>query len=356
MRGSTVLTQLLPATIPSPEQGVWFLGPVPIRAYALCIVLGVVVCLWLSERRWQQRGGRAGLVYDVAVWAIPFGLVGARLYHVLSTPEAYFGADGSLVNVLYVWRGGLGIWGAVLLGAVGAWIGTRRAGVRLPVFADAVAPGIVLAQAIGRWGNWFNQELFGRPTDQPWGLEIDPLMRPVGFEQFSTFHPTFLYEFFWNIGVAVLVITVDRWLRLGHGRAFALYVALYTLGRGWIEMLRIDDAEVIGPLRLNVWTSIIVFALAVAYLVVVGRLRPGRETSVSLPGREPVAESGSVKTVGAGASEHPAAKTGKAADGTAEKTGDETADQTADEESATGETAAAEPSAGATPADRKVER
>lgn len=356
MRGSTVLTQLLPATIPSPEQGVWFLGPVPIRAYALCIVLGVVVCLWLSERRWQQRGGRAGLVYDVAVWAIPFGLVGARLYHVLSTPEAYFGADGSLVNVLYVWRGGLGIWGAVLLGAVGAWIGTRRAGVRLPVFADAVAPGIVLAQAIGRWGNWFNQELFGRPTDQPWGLEIDPLMRPVGFEQFSTFHPTFLYEFFWNIGVAVLVITVDRWLRLGHGRAFALYVALYTLGRGWIEMLRIDDAEVIGPLRLNVWTSIIVFALAVAYLVVVGRLRPGRETSVSLPGREPVAESGSVKTVGVGASEHPAAKTGKAADGTAEKTGDETADQTADEESATGETAAAEPSAGATPADRKVER
>jgi len=272
-----VLTALLPASVPSPDQGVWYLGPVPLRAYALCIVLGVVACLWLSERRWRARGGRPGTVYDVAVWAIPFGIVGARIYHVLSSPDAYFGEDGSLVAALYVWRGGLGIWGAVAFGAVGAWIGCRRVGVRLPPFADAVAPGIVLAQAIGRWGNWFNQELFGRPTDLPWALEIDPLSRPVGFEQFETFHPTFFYEFGWNLGVVALVIWADRRFRLGHGRAFALYVAAYTVGRVWIEALRIDDAEILGPFRLNVWTSIIVFVLAAAYLVVVGRLRPGRE-------------------------------------------------------------------------------
>ena len=280
-----VLTTLAPAVIPSPDQGVWYLGPLPIRAYALCIVAGVVLCLWLGERRWRERGGPAGTVYDVAVWAIPFGLVGARLYHVLSSPDAYFGPDGSLVQALYVWEGGLGIWGAIALGAVGAWIGVRRAGVKLPPFADAVAPGIVLAQAVGRWGNWFNQELFGRPTEVPWALEIDPFNRPTGYEQFSTFHPTFLYECLWNLAVVAVVIWVDRRRRLGHGRAFALYVALYTLGRTWIEALRIDDAEMIGPFRLNVWTSVIIFVLAVAYIVVVGRRRPGREDSVY---RDPV--------------------------------------------------------------------
>ena len=281
------LAELVPATIPSPEQGVWYVGPVPIRAYALCIVAGVVACLWLSERRWKQRGGPAGTVYDVAVWAIPFGLVGARIYHVLSSPDAYFGADGSLLDALYIWRGGLGVWGAIAFGGVGAWIGCRRAGVKLPPFADAAAPGIVLAQAIGRWGNWFNQELFGKPTDVFWALEIDPLNRPAGFEQFSTFHPAFLYEFLWDLGVVVLVILVDRWRRLGHGRAFALYVAAYTTGRVWIEALRIDDAEIIGPFRLNVWTSIVVFVLAVAYIVVVGRRHPGRETSVYRDERGP---------------------------------------------------------------------
>ena len=281
------LTGLVPASIPSPEQGVWYVGPVPIRAYALCIVAGVIACLWLSERRWRERGGPAGTVYDVAVWAIPFGLVGARIYHVLSSPDAYFGENGSLLDALYIWRGGLGIWGVVALGGVGAWIGCRRAGVKLPPFADAAAPGIVLAQAIGRWGNWFNQELFGKPTDVFWALEIDPLNRPVGFEQFSTFHPAYLYEFLWDLGVVVLVILVDRWRRLGHGRAFALYVAAYTAGRVWIEALRIDDAEMIGPFRLNVWTSIVVFVLAVAYIVVVGRRHPGREISVYLDERGP---------------------------------------------------------------------
>jgi len=278
---------VLLAAIPSPDQGIWYLGPVPIRAYALCIVAGAVVALWLGDRRFQARGGRPGTVYDIAVWAIPFGLVGARLYHVVTTPELYFGEDGSLVDALYVWQGGLGIWGAVALGGVGAWIGCRRAGVRLPAFADAVAPGIVLAQGIGRWGNWFNQELFGRPTDLPWALEIDPANRPLDYAEQATFHPTYLYESLWDIGVAVVVIVVDRRRRMGHGRAFALYVALYTLGRAWIEELRIDESLHPLGIRLNVFTSLVILVLAVAYIVVSARMRPGREASPHRDGWQP---------------------------------------------------------------------
>ncbi len=274
---------LVPATIPSPDQGVWHLGPLPIRAYALCIVAGVVVALWLGERRWVARGGRAGTVGDIAVWAIPIGLVGARLYHVATNPELYFADGRDPWAAFYVWQGGLGIWGGIAFGALGSWIGARRAGVRLPAFGDAVAPGVVLAQAVGRWGNWFNQELFGRPTDLPWALSIDPANRPAGFEQYATFHPTYLYESLWDVGVALLVLWADRHYRLGHGRAFALYVAAYTVGRGWIEHLRIDDANLVLGLRLNEWTSLVVFVLASTYVVVVGRLRPGREEVVQRP-------------------------------------------------------------------------
>jgi prolipoprotein diacylglyceryl transferase len=199
---------------------------------------------------------------------------------VITDYELYFTAGQDPVAALYVWQGGLGIWGAIALGGVGAYIGCRRAGIRFPPLADALAPGIAVAQAVGRWGNWFNQELFGRPTTLPWALEIDPQNRPEGYEQYSTFHPTYLYEFIWDLGVAGVVIWADRRFRLGHGRAFALYVAAYTLGRGWIEYLRIDTANHIAGLRLNVWTSIIVFLLAVAYLIWSARRRPGREESV----------------------------------------------------------------------------
>jgi len=279
--------------IPSPSQGVWYLGPVPIRAYALAILAGIVAAVWITMKRWQARGGDPDDVLEIAFWAVPFGIVGGRLYHVISTPDPYWGENGDPVSALYIWQGGLGIWGAVALGAVGAWIGCRRLGVRLPAFADALAPGLLVAQAIGRLGNWFNQELFGAPTTLPWGLEIDPAHLPVDpatglqYAEGTLFHPTFLYEMVWNLGAAALLIWLDRRYRLGHGRVFWAYVALYTLGRVWIEMLRIDTAEMVLGLRLNVWTSIVLGLGALVAFVVVGRLRPGREDGVELPGRPP---------------------------------------------------------------------
>ena len=271
---------LLPGTIPSPPDGIWYVGPVPLRAYAACIILGVIVAIWLGERRWVARGGRSGTVSDLAVWGVPFGLVGARIYHVATNPELYFGAGQSPVQALYVWQGGLGIWGAVALGALGSYIACRRAGARFAAMADALAPAILIAQAIGRWGNYFNQELFGSPLDAPWGLEIEPGNRPAEYAEFATFHPTFLYESLWCLAAAALLLWADRRFELGHGRVFALYIVTYTAGRAWIEMLRIDDANELGPFRLNVWTSLVLLVIALAYFVVVGRRTPGREKSV----------------------------------------------------------------------------
>ena len=271
---------MAPLSIPSPEQGVWHLGPVPLRAYALCIIAGIIVAVWMGERRWVARGGRAGDVTEVATWMVPFGILGGRIYHVLTTPEPYFGTGGQPLHALYIWEGGLGIWGAIALGGVGAWIGCRRRRIKLPPFADALAPGIAVAQAIGRLGNYFNQELFGRQTDLPWALEIDAAHRPDGYATVTTYHPTFLYELLWDLGVAALVIWADRRFRLGHGRAFALYVAAYTVGRAWIEALRIDPANDILGLRLNLWTCLLVFIGAVTYFVVSAWRHPGREESV----------------------------------------------------------------------------
>jgi prolipoprotein diacylglyceryl transferase len=265
------------AYIPSPSRGVLYLGPIPLRGYAFCIIIGVFVAVWLGNKRWIARGGRSSTVADIAVWAVPFGLVGGRLYHVITDYELYFSEGRDWVDAFKVWQGGLGIWGAIALGAVGAWIGCRRRGITLPSYADAVAPGIAFAQAIGRWGNWFNQELYGRPTDLPWALHITSSAdgRVPGY-----YHPTFLYESLWCIGVALLVIWADRRFKLGHGRAFALYVAAYCVGRGWIEYMRVDDAHHILGLRLNDWTALLVFLLAVTYIVVSSRLRPGREAVV----------------------------------------------------------------------------
>ena len=270
------------ASFPSPSDGVWNLGPVPVRAYALFIIAGIFLAIWLGERRWVARGGRPGDVTEVATWMVPFGIVGGRIYHVVTSPQAYFGDGGEPVKALYIWEGGLGIWGAIALGGVGAWIGCRRRGIPLPAFGDALAPGIVLAQALGRMGNYFNQELYGRATDLPWAVEIDREHRPDATLELTTYHPTFLYELLWDVGVAALVIWADRRFRLGHGRAFALYVAAYTVGRGWIEGLRVDPANDVLGLRLNEWTSLVVFLGAVIYIVLSARLRPGRETPEEL--------------------------------------------------------------------------
>ena len=254
------------ASIPSPENSVWHLGPLPLRAYALCIILGVIAAVMIGERRLQARGGPKGAIMDIAVYAVPLGIVGARLYHVITSPEPYFGEGGSPIDALKIWEGGLGIWGGIAGGALGTWLAARRMGIPLRVVADVVAPGVVVAQALGRFGNYFNQELFGKPTDLPWALEIDP-DRASTIQGEATYHPTFLYESLWCLGVFAALIWAERRFRLGNGRVFALYGMLYVLGRIWIEALRIDEANDILGLRLNIWTCIIVFAAGLAYFL-----------------------------------------------------------------------------------------
>jgi prolipoprotein diacylglyceryl transferase len=274
---------------------VWYLGPFPIRAYALFIIIGIVVALLIGDRRWEARGGERGVIYDISLWAVPFGLIGGRLYHVMTDWPKYFGDGGAgFIGALRIWDGGLGIWGAVALGGVGAWIACRRRGIPLPAFGDAIAPGIILAQAIGRLGNYFNQELYGRPTTVPWGLEIYERQNASGVispdlangvstgQLYSIVHPTFLYELLWNVLVFAILIWADRRFNLGHGRLFALYVAGYCLGRFWVELLRSDQATLIADIRVNSFTSTFVFIGAVVYIMVAPK---GREDPETLKGK-----------------------------------------------------------------------
>lgn len=291
------------AYIPSPPQGVWYLGPIALRAYALCIIVGIVVAIVWGDRRWVARGGTKGTVLDVAVWAVPFGLIGGRLYHVATDWSTYFGPGGNPADALAIWQGGLGIWGAVALGGVGAWIACRRRGISLPAFGDAVAPPILLAQAIGRVGNYFNQELYGRETTVPWGLEIyervDESGRADSLTGVSTgvvetvVHPTFLYELLWSLAVVALLVIVDRRYAVGHGRLFALYVAGYCAGRFWVELLRDDYATEIGGIRINTFTSGIVFVLAVVYLILA---KKGREDPASLRSADDTSDASDAST------------------------------------------------------------
>ncbi|MGB0961528.1 MAG: prolipoprotein diacylglyceryl transferase, partial [Mycobacterium sp.] len=288
------MTTTVLAYIPSPAQGVWQLGSVPLRAYALFIIVGIIAALVIGDRRWEARGGEPGVVYDVAMWAVPFGLIGGRIYHVFTDWPTYFGQGGAgFVAALRIWDGGLGIWGAVALGGIGAWIACRRRGIPLPAFGDAIAPGIVLAQAIGRLGNYFNQELYGRPTTLPWGLEIYERRNAAGAldslngvstgQLLAVVHPTFLYELLWNLLIFVVLIVIDRRFKIGHGRLFAMYVAGYCLGRFWIELMRSDAATLLAGIRVNSFTATFVFIGAVVYIMAAPK---GRDDPATLRGRQ----------------------------------------------------------------------
>jgi len=258
--------------IPSPSLSSFSVGPLTIHFYALCIITGIAAAIWIGRKRYANLGGNPDDVSEVAIWAVPFGIIGGRIYHVITSPAQYFGANGNPVDALRIWEGGLGIWGAISLGAVGAYLyfRTHKTTLNFRQLLDSLAPGVVVAQAIGRIGNYFNQEVFGKPTELPWGLEIDPLNRPDGFESYATFHPTFLYELLWCLVVAVLLIKLPGFLKQitsKQGDVFALYILGYTLGRVWIESLRIDEANLILGLRLNIWVSLIVLITASAYLI-----------------------------------------------------------------------------------------
>ena len=275
--------------IPSPTVGAIHLGPLTIRGYALCILAGIVIAVWLTQVRLVHRGGKPGQALDVATWAVPFGIIGGRLYHVITSPDAYFGEGGHPIDALKIWHGGLGIWGAVALGARGAWLGCRRHGVRFLDFADAAAPGVAIAQALGRWGNWFNNEIYGAPSTDPWAVQIhqwDTLAGRAVTDTngkavvLGTFEPTFLYESIFCLMLAIILLLLDRRYALRPGQLFAIYVAGYPTFRIVIEKMRTDEAHIILGQRLNVWTSLAVFLIGIGLYVWAGR-RPRAVAPVS---------------------------------------------------------------------------
>jgi prolipoprotein diacylglyceryl transferase len=230
--------------------------------YALCIISGIAIAIWLGDKRFNATTPNgSSIVSEVAIMAVPFGIIGGRIYHVISSPDDYFGSGGHPLDAFKIWEGGLGIWGAISLGTYAAWFRYRRLATRVELppfsqFMDALAPGVLLAQAVGRFGNWFNIELFGRPLDAPWALSVPLIYRPNGYIQFATFHPTFLYEAIWCTALALLLIKFGK--RFRPGQLFALYILGYCLGRIAIESIRIDQAHQIFGLRLNVWVGIFV--------------------------------------------------------------------------------------------------
>jgi prolipoprotein diacylglyceryl transferase len=277
-----------PLSIPSPEWSFFDLGPFRIHAYAICILIGIFLATAVTSRRLTKRGGEPGVVLDIILWAVPLGIVGARIFHVLTHPDDYFGAGKNLWEVFAVWNGGIAIFGALIGGAIGAYIGCHRAGIRFWSFADAVAPALLLAQAMGRLGNWFNHELFGLPTTLPWGLEIESTNAafPVGLPAGTLFHPTFLYEIVWNlVGVAVILI-LERKFRLRWGTSLGVYLIWYGVGRSVFETIRVDPSEIFLGLRTNVWAALFAIVLGLVIIIVQSRRHTGVELSPYLPGRE----------------------------------------------------------------------
>ena len=256
-------------SIPTPSISEVSIGPFTVHFYALCIITGIAIAIWLGNKRLAAHDqSLKGVVSEVAVIAVPAGIIGGRLYHVITTPDEFFGADGELLAILKIWQGGLGIWGAISLGALGAFYSYRKLArtMNLPsfgIFLDAIAPGILFAQAIGRFGNWFNGELFGRPLDTWWALEVPSRYRPFGYNEFESFHPTFLYEAIWCTVIAIVTLKFGKSFKAGQ--SFALYVGAYCLGRFFIELIRIDTANTIAGLRVNVWVSVLVGVGAALY-------------------------------------------------------------------------------------------
>lgn len=279
---------MLPLSIPSPEWSFFDLGPFRIHAYALCILAGIVLATIITSRRLTKRGGEPGVVLDIILWAVPLGIIGARFYHVFTHPGDYFYEGANLFEVFAIWNGGNAIFGSLLGGAVGAYIGCRLAGIRFWSFVDAVAPAMLVAQATGRLGNWFNHELFGLPTTLPWGLEIEasnPAF-PVGLPEGTLFHPTFLYEIIWNLAGVAVILILERRFRLRWGKAFGVYLIWYGLGRTWFESIRVDPSEIFFGLRTNIWAALAAIVIGLLIIIIQRHEHPGGEVSVYVPGRE----------------------------------------------------------------------
>ncbi|MFF2390279.1 prolipoprotein diacylglyceryl transferase [Agromyces sp. NPDC058104] len=291
---------IAPLSIPSPdyEWQAWEINlfglQLNINTYALCILVGIILAVVITSRRLTKRGAEPGIVLDIALWAVPLGIIGARLYHVLTHPDDYFYEGANVWNpfqpgaVWNIWEGGNAIYGALIGGAIGVLIGCRFTGIRFLSFADALAPGLLVAQAIGRLGNWFNHELFGAPTDLPWGLEIevDNAAWPQGLAEGTLFHPTFLYELVWNLAGAALIVLLERRINLRWGKAFAVYLIWYGLGRSFFESIRVDPSEMFLGIRVNVWASFAAVVLGIVILLVQRRRHTGTEPSPYVPGRE----------------------------------------------------------------------
>lgn len=283
---------MLPSSIPSPPPA-WAqfqLGPLTIHTYALCILAGIIAAVILTQRRLSRRGAESGVVLDIIIWAVPLGIVGARFYHVFTHIGDYFFPGANLWNVFAIWDGGNALYGSLLGGAVGAYIGCRRAGIRFWSFADALAPAMLVAQSLGRFGNYFNHELFGLPTTLPWGLEILPTdtMFPKDLPTGTLFHPLFLYEIVWNLTGVAIILLLERRFALRWGRTFGLYLIWYGLGRSWLEAIRIDPTSN-APFGIpaNIWASFAAIALGIILFVVKTRLHPEPELSIYREGRGP---------------------------------------------------------------------
>ena len=294
---------VLPLSIPSPSDawqairlgewlnslGVTFVSPnLSIRTYAICILVGIVAATILTNERLKARGAESGVVLDIALWAVPLGIIGARIFHVVTHPDDYFGSAEKMLHILYIWEGGIAIFGALIGGAIGVYIGCRMTGMRFWTFADALAPGLLLAQGFGRFGNYFNQELFGIPTNAWWGLEIEksnPAF-PAGLPAGTLFQPTFAFEVIWNIAGVVAIIYLSKKFTLQWGKTLSVYLVWYGLGRSYFESIRIDPSLILLGVRTNVWAAWAAILLGVIIFIVQSRRHPGLEPSAYVPGRQ----------------------------------------------------------------------